>query len=463
MKSKILGIIGGVALVLALLSPLVLRNRNKVERTFEAAEELYERAEYADAIEKYNKVLADSNKTGAKTEVINQDFLSHVNYKAAQCLKHLNQNDKALQHYWLIIAEFPESQYATDSHVESGDIYFDRKDYENANEVYKRALSVTADEERKKQIYQKLQQLPIPQFPVMEERDIRHFADLTEATSLRFEERFEAAATQYKAFADAHWPLEDAVYALYWAGRCYHDVHLFSQSVDAFAQIIDDYGYSPNVIEAYHGLASAYYKWAEIGGDKSKWKLVISTVEEAEQKYANSNTDLNREFLRLMEVLKRKVPTPEPPKPTPPPKPPEPTPTPEPPKPTPEEICVVQGRAHLEKDELELAIKKAKQALHINSSYKPAHQLLTEIKKIYYERGLTFLDENQYSDAIAEFNMVIRIEPRHKEAHFNLGVAYFNKHNYASAEKATNAALAIDPGYEEALRLLELIREHKVN
>ena len=389
MNSKILGIIGGVALVLALLSPLVLRNRNKVERTFEAAEELYERAEYADAIEKYNKVLVDSNKTGAKTEVINQDFLSHVNYKAAQCLKHLNQNDKALQHYWLIIAEFPESQYATDSHVESGDIYFNRKDYENANEVYKRALSVTADEERKKQIYRKLQQLPIPQFPAMEEIDIRHFADLTKATSLRFEERFEAAATQYKAFADAHLPLEDAVYALYWAGRCYHDAHLFSQSVDAFAKIIDDYGYSPNVIEAYHGLASAYCKWAEIGGDKSKWKLVISTVEEAEKKYANSNTDLNREFLRLMEDLKRKVPTPDPPKPTPTPDPPKPTPTPDPPKPTPEEeICVVQGRAHLEKDELELAIKKAKQALLINSSYKPAQQLLTAIKKRYYERGL---------------------------------------------------------------------------
>ena len=50
MDSKILGIIGGVALVLALLSPLVLRNRNKVERTFKAAEKLYERAEYAGAI-----------------------------------------------------------------------------------------------------------------------------------------------------------------------------------------------------------------------------------------------------------------------------------------------------------------------------------------------------------------------------------------------------------------------------
>ena len=375
----------------------------------------------------------------------------------------MNKNDKALQHYWLIIVEFPESQYATDSYVESGDIYFDRKDYENANDVYKRALSVTADEEQKKQIYQKLQKLPMPQFSTMEEIDIRHFADLTEATSLRFEERFEAAATQYKAFADAHLPLEDAVYALYWAGRCYHDAHLFSQSVDAFARIIDDYSYSPNVIEAYHGLASAYCKWAEIGGDKSKWKLVISTVEEAEQKYANSNTDLNTEFLRLMEVLKGKVPTPEPPKPAPTPEPPKPTPPPKPPKPTPEEICVVQGRAHLEKGEPELAIKKAEQALLINSSYKPAHQLLTEIKKIYYKRGLTFLDENQYSVAIAEFNMVIRIEPRHKEAHFNLGVAYFNRRNYASAEKATNAALAIDPDYEEALRLLELIKEYKVN
>ncbi len=458
MEKKIWGIIGGLVLVVALLSPFVLGSTKKVERIFEDAEELYEQGQYEDAIGKYSKVLKEAKKVGVKTETIDADFIACVNYKIARCLKLLNRVDEALQHYRFIVSQFPNSQYATDSYVDSGDIHFDRKDYKSASEAYKQALDTIVDAERRKQIHQKYQQTlvlinppeptPIPELTHLEtgEIDIPNFAALIEATSLRFEKHFQEAAVQYEIFANTYLPTEEALYGLYWAGRCYYEADLFSQSVDAFKRLIDDYSYSPNTIEAYHGLAKSYCSWAEKEGDRSdKWPLVISTIDAAEEKYRTRDTTLNRKFLRLIADIKRKVPD-------------------IPPTP-PEEICVSQGRTHFEKNKLVLAEEKAKKAVHLNKTYQPARRLLRDIKNEYYARGLEFLDANQYSEAIAAFGKVIsinsqyKIDSQYKEVYFHLGVAYFNLHSYAYAENAVNEALVIDPEYEEALRLLGEITE----
>ena len=74
MNARIWGIIGGVALVLALLSPLVLGNSKKIGQLFGTAEELYERSDYEGAIAKYKAALKESKKFGAKTETIDKDF-----------------------------------------------------------------------------------------------------------------------------------------------------------------------------------------------------------------------------------------------------------------------------------------------------------------------------------------------------------------------------------------------------
>ena len=85
MNARIWGIIGGVALVLALLSPLVLGNSKKIEQLYEAAEALYERSDYEGAIVKYKEALKESKKFGAKTEMIDKDFTTLANLKIAQC------------------------------------------------------------------------------------------------------------------------------------------------------------------------------------------------------------------------------------------------------------------------------------------------------------------------------------------------------------------------------------------
>ena len=467
MDKKIWGIIGGIALVLALLSPLVLSSTKKVEQIFEDAEKLYKHGQYEDAIVKYNDALKEAKKVGVKIETIDVDFAAHVNYKIALCLRLLDRIDEALQHYRFIVFRFPDSQYAMDSYVDSGDIYFSRKDYEAASEAYKQALDTTVDAEEKKQIYQKYQQTlvlinpskptPIrePTPPETEEIDTPNFAALTEATFLRFEKRFKEAATQYEIFANTYLPVEEAVYALYWAGRCYYDAALYPQSVNAFQRLIDDYAYSPNAIEAYHGLAEAYYAWAERGRDNSKYQSVISTVERAKKKYEGSDDTKVNDWMRRMRVIKQKSVEKSPKSVENPPKPVDKSQDP-PTSPSPDDF-VRQGLEHYNQGKLETARRKAVQALDLDPNYSPANQLLSKIEEKHYDRGLRFLDANQYSAAIVELDKVTSIDAKRKEVHFHLGVAYFNLRNYTYAENAVNQALAIDPEYEEALRLLKAI------
>lgn len=99
MNARIWGIIGGVALVLAFLSPLVLGSGQKVERLFEDAEILQERSDYEGAIGKYKAALKESKKFGVKTERIDKDFTTLANLKIARCYYELAEDSSDIRHY----------------------------------------------------------------------------------------------------------------------------------------------------------------------------------------------------------------------------------------------------------------------------------------------------------------------------------------------------------------------------
>ena len=99
MDTRILGAIGGVALVLALLSPLVLGNSQKVAERFEAAETLYERSDYTAAIAKYKAALKEARKLGTKTERIHKDFKTLANLRIARCYYELAEDSSDIAHY----------------------------------------------------------------------------------------------------------------------------------------------------------------------------------------------------------------------------------------------------------------------------------------------------------------------------------------------------------------------------
>ena len=192
-------------------------------------------------------------------------------------------------------------------------------------------------------------------------------------------------------------------------------------------------------------MVLAYSDWAQTLGYKSKWELVITTVDEAITKYTNSYDVRERGWLSRMQELKETAiqklkPSPEP----------DPVPTPTP-KPLPTKgRHADQGYIHFGQGELKKATEKARQALKVDPNYQRAHELLSEIKETYYGRGWTFFDEEQYDKAIEAFKNAINIEKRFKEVHCHLGVIYIKRKAYAEAIKVLKEAINIDKRFKEA-------------
>ena len=599
MNARIWGIIGGVALVLALLSPLVLGSSQKVEQLFEDAEMLYERADYEDAIAKYKEALKESQKFGARTETIDKNFTTLANLKIAQCYYELAEDSSDVRHYqstlrhikevvldaqvvkhkeeltylwaetlykigkrdqakskfsWLIekfpnsqwvpkalytigeihyqqknyedalntfqklvtdfthsefkekaelriaeltqlcddppppptecetmyntasnlqqqgkvhdtyqlytnlIAQFPECEYVADAYVGKAEIHLEAEDYANARINFEEAIYNTDDPERRIELFKKIQLTYLdPEYP---DRRRQHYPNdelFVKARLLRMEGRFLEAAEIYEQLANRTLSVEDTVYALYWAGCCYHeatlqtstltDVALLRKSVGTLKKLITDYEDSSYDVEAYRYLTLTYTNWAEVSPDQSIWQLVIDTVDKAYIKYEDSDdTKVQGQLSRMQELKERATQMiddsqdddtsdqPEPPEPL------DPSPA----------VLVNQGDIYFKQGKLEEATGKARQALHLDSNYAPACELLSKIKQRYYGLGWTFFDEEQYDKAIAAFKNAVNIDPKFKEAHNHLGVVYIKQGKYVEAIEVLEKAISIDGNFKEA-------------
>ncbi len=587
MNTRIWGIIGGVALVLALLSPLVLGSAQKVERLFEAAEALYERSDHKGAIVKYKEALKESKKFGAKTEQIDKDFTTLVNLRIARCYYELAENSSDVRHYqsalmyieevvldaqvvkhqeeltylwaetlyeigkldqanskfsWLIeqfpnsqwapnalyvigainyeqqnydtacktfqklIAEFPhselkaeaerriaeltllcnesrlpvpdscqsmyeaasnlqrqgkvhdadqgytdliarcpESEYITDAYIGKAEIYLEAEDYVKAREYYEAAMYSTTNAERTIELHEAYHRTYlVPEYADPKRQHGSSDELFVKARLLRKEKRFLEAAEIYEKLTNNNLSAEDIVYALYWAGRCYHEAaltnsSLFNKSVSAFKRLIGNYSSGEYTIEAYYHLSSVYVDWAKTPGNTSKCQLAINTVEEANEKYTDSDEVKNRGWLsRMQEIKKIVMPKLELP------------PLPPPPPVSDPGPLVDQGYVHLGSGELEEATEMARHALNLDPNYESAHTLLLKIKQRYYGLGWTFFDEEQYNRAIIEFRSAINIDPEFKKAHNHLGVVYIKQEKYTEAIHALKKAINIDERFKEA-------------
>ena len=435
------------------------QNYDTAQKTFQKLIADFPQSEFkADAEQRIAKIklLTEKRKSSEESDSDNHDWFNHVPESQAKTM-HDNARDfkqqgrfhDAYQLYADLIKRFPESEYVTDAYVGKAEIHLDAKDYVNARANYEEAMYSTDDDKRKIEIYKKYQLTYL--VPVhaegrrpQEDRDnVLHFID---ARRLRKEGNFLKAAKLYERLTDSKLPAEDTLEALYWTGYCYYkaaltDPTLFNKSVNAFKKLIGNYNSNgAHTIEAYYYLTLVYVGWAQVPGYKSKYELVINTVEEANTKYTNSGNIRDRGWLNRMQEFKQKaiqelVPPPPPP----------------PPvlilNPT---QLVDEGYRHLGSGELEEATKKARQALNINEDYQRARQLLSEIKETYYGCGWTFFDEEQYAKAIASFKNALNIDPKFKEAHCHLGVIYIEQQRYTEAVKVLEKATEIDQRFKEA-------------
>ncbi len=149
------------------------------------------------------------------------------------------------------------------------------------------------------------------------------------------------------------------------------------------------------------------------------------------------------------------------------------------------------ARAYRETGNLEAATNAVSETLRLDPNFQPIHDLVETIKQTHYNRGITHLNSERYSDAVAAFQNVIALDSDFTTAYFNLGMSYLKMENYPRAidvlrktvsldhthttayhalalayfghhelENARNAAkdaLMVDPNFQPALSLLEAI------
>lgn len=149
------------------------------------------------------------------------------------------------------------------------------------------------------------------------------------------------------------------------------------------------------------------------------------------------------------------------------------------------------ARAYSEIGNLEAATNEITETLRLDPVYQPIQSLVENIKQTHYNRGVTFQNEERFSDAVTSFQNATLLDANFTSAHYNLGIvllkmeqysqagdalrktveldrthkaafhalalAYFGQHEVEKARKTAQNALDIDPNFQAACALLEAI------
>ena len=303
MDDRTWGIIGGVVLVLALLSPLVLGSAQKVERLFEAAEALYERSEYESAIEKYSEALRASTKWGAKTERIDEDFATLANYKISLCYYQLAENtgdvayygialvhikkvalgtrvakyQEALTYLWAqilykiaqfeqakakfteLIENFPSSRLREKAWYNIGNINYKQQNYEEARHAFQKLLDEFPNSEFTDEVRQRLAELML--------ENSNPFSEFDEPASDSFEPDSEL---DVKAMFNAAANLKQQ-------GRPHEALQQYSDLVIQFPE-------SQYVTDAYIAMGDTYVEMKDYENARANYENALYNTDNHERK-----------------------------------------------------------------------------------------------------------------------------------------------------------------------------------
>lgn len=425
-------------------------NRQKTLSTLKRLVDEFPHSEFtAEATQRINELSFSDDPKPPDSELVPPDV---VMYNDATNLKQQGKVHDANQLYTDLIAQFPNSEHITDAYVGKAEIHLQAENHVKARENYEEAIHSTKHEERKVELYEAYHRTYlVPVYASIQPEPSDGL--FVKGRLLRKEHRFQEAAEIYERLTNSNLSIDDTVYVLYWAGRCYHDAaqnstaqnstltdaELLRKSVDAFNKLIADHEDSSYTIKAYYYLVLAYSNWTEILADQGKYQLIIDTVDKAETKYANNSDSSVHGWLRRMQDIKdearKKLPLPD-----------------GPPEPG-GEHTVINGEnpsPHTKQEN-----RNTQSTEKVDERPKRATQEIPDKNK-HYGLGLTFFDESQYTKAIEALKNAINIDPKFKEAHFYLGVVYLKQKRHIKATKAFEAAIRIDPEFKEAYYNLSL-------
>lgn len=77
--------------------------------------------------------------------------------------------------------------------------------------------------------------------------------------------------------------------------------------------------------------------------------------------------------------------------------------------------------------------------------------------------GIGFLDQQQYSDALAAFEQVVKLRPDYDDGYVNVGLTYIEWEKYSLARSPLEKALELHPDYARALYYLALVERREAH
>ena len=114
------------------------------------------------------------------------------------------------------------------------------------------------------------------------------------------------------------------------------------------------------------------------------------------------------------------------------------------------------ARAYRELGNLEAATHAVTETLRLDANYQRAYELANSIKQAHYNRGITYLNDERYSEAITAFQNAITLDSDFTTAHYNLGLTYLKMETYSRAVDALQKTITLDRNYKAAHHSLAL-------
>ena len=112
--------------------------------------------------------------------------------------------------------------------------------------------------------------------------------------------------------------------------------------------------------------------------------------------------------------------------------------------------------AYRELGNLEAATNAASETLRLDPNFQPIHDLVESIKQTHYNKGIAYLNDERYSDAVASFHNVIALDSDFTPVNYNLGIAYLKMENYPRAIDVLQKVVKLDANHKSAFHALAL-------
>ena len=300
MNPRILGIIGGLALIVALISPFMMGSSKKVEELYYAAKALSDQADYEGAIAKYTEALDESKKRGVKTEVIDKDFttLAHfqiaVNYSRwAETSGDVNHYDTALGHIEQVAANATIPKHQEGLTYLWGHILYRTEQYEVAEAKFNQLIENFPNSLQVENAYYAIGQLNyklgnyepsrtafsniLTNFPNSEFKDD---AQLLIAQSFLDENLYEQAYPEFDKFGTEEFKNYPELQAesMYKAAFCLNQLDRHDEAINRYTNFITQFPDHNLVTAAYFDQGVIYAKQKDYDNARVNYELAMQNT-----------------------------------------------------------------------------------------------------------------------------------------------------------------------------------------